>query len=210
MFSVFTNDRSAKLELGRQLCKNATEIWIGYYHACVLQHRGVNWVLYCDSWHWNGKVIFNHEKFKTLKRSPIVRINSWEGLEVIATSVNPHKITKSFLKNLTSNSLIAKSNNANNTFTLNDQNLLASCVHQYPLHQRKHKSLVVLVDVLVVWDSGIQKKIVLHYYLLKSQDPTNFRIWYFFAAFQCLNCKNICLLSLNVPVEVTGVHQNNA
>ena len=96
MFSVFTNDRSAKLELGRQLCKNATEIWIGYYHACVLQHRGVNWVLYCDSWHWNGKVIFNHEKFKTLKRSPIVRINSWEGLEVIATSVNPHKITKSF------------------------------------------------------------------------------------------------------------------
>ena len=132
MFSVFTNDRSAKLELGRQLCKNATEIWIGYYHACVLQHRGVNWVLYCDSWHWNGKVIFNHEKFKTLKHSPIVRINSWEGLEVIATSVNPHKITKSFLKNLTSNSLIAKSNNANNTFTLNDQNLLANCVHQYP------------------------------------------------------------------------------
>ena len=68
----------------------------------------------------------------------------------MATSVNPHKITKSFLKNLTSNSLIAKSNNANNTFTLNDQNLLANCVPQYPLHQRKHKSLVVLVDVLVV------------------------------------------------------------
>ena len=56
-----------------------------------------------------------------MKCSPTARSNSREGLELITTSVNPCKMPKSFLENLTSNPLIANSNNTNNKFTLNGQ-----------------------------------------------------------------------------------------
>lgn len=92
--------------------------WIGYCHACILKNHMLNQVLYWGSWPWKKRKVHVWAQDVIVKCSPTARSDSWEGLELITTSVIAQKMVKFFLENPASNSLIAKFSDATNALTL--------------------------------------------------------------------------------------------
>ena len=95
--------------------------WIGHYHARTLEHHMVNRVLYWGSWPWRltlkevkRSCLATKSSKSILKCSPTLRRDSY--LWRIKTQNNISKYAQN--SRLASNSLIAKSNNAKNTFSL--------------------------------------------------------------------------------------------